>query len=58
MQPQFGWRHRGDHFRGGVFETMKTRAQEGRDPKTDEKMDADGKANAVEDGKRDVWMRL
>ncbi len=41
-QSQFGWRHRGAHFRGGIWEGMKVRAGEGRDGVKDEELDAEG----------------
>ncbi|WVO21334.1 uncharacterized protein IAS62_002642 [Cryptococcus decagattii] len=63
---KFGWRHRGNHFRGGIWEGwqgMKTRAQQGKDGAEDEELDA---ASAEEqqleaesrDTRRDVWMRV
>lgn len=58
---QFGWRHRGDHFRGGIWEGFKSRAAAGRDGAKDEEMDAETvKARREAEIKRvrqDVWMR-
>ncbi|TYJ53507.1 hypothetical protein B9479_005837 [Cryptococcus floricola] len=61
---KFGWRHRGNHFRGGIWDGwagMKERAAEGRDPAQDEENDAKGTAEQVKvenQAKRaDVWMR-
>ena len=58
---QFGWRHRGDHLRGGIWEGFKARAAEGRDGASDEKTDAESvKRRREEENKqtrRDVWMR-
>ncbi|CAD6568466.1 MAG: hypothetical protein TREMPRED_004548 [Tremellales sp. Tagirdzhanova-0007] len=58
----FGWRHRGEHFRGGVWEGMKLRAREGRDGATDEQVDAGSLKREREKDRaqerRDVWMRM
>lgn len=37
---KFGWRHRGNWFRGDYFANMKQRAAEGHDGAADEKSDA------------------
>ncbi|WWC63457.1 uncharacterized protein I303_106060 [Kwoniella dejecticola CBS 10117] len=63
---KFGWRHRGNHLRGGIWEgwsNMKARAQAGHDGATDEALDA---ANKEEERRKDenkktrndVWMRV
>lgn len=57
---QFGWRHRGNHFRGGAFERMKKRAHEGRDGGADEAMDAkedEARLKQRYKAREDVWMR-
>lgn len=58
---QFGWRHRGNHFRGGVFEMMEKRAQEGRDGGADEAMDSKQRGEEVKKAshkvREDVWNR-
>ncbi|WVQ79728.1 hypothetical protein IAT38_001828 [Cryptococcus sp. DSM 104549] len=61
---KFGWRHRGNHLRGGIWEGwqgMKVAAQEGRDGAADEKLDAESaqKQQKAENKARraDVWMR-
>ncbi|KIR99169.1 hypothetical protein L804_03791 [Cryptococcus deuterogattii 2001/935-1] len=63
---KFGWRHRGNHFRGGIWEGwqgMKTRAQQGKDGAEDEELDAtSAEEQQLEaenrDTRRDVWMRV
>ncbi|WWD19219.1 hypothetical protein CI109_103677 [Kwoniella shandongensis] len=58
---KFGWRHRGNHFRGGAWEGMKARAQAGRDGAEDEKIDAGKTKQKEADNKArraDVWMRV
>ncbi|KAK8854640.1 hypothetical protein IAR55_003379 [Kwoniella newhampshirensis] len=59
---KFGWRHRGNHLRGGAWEGMKARAQAGRDGAADEKIDASSlkKQQEAESKARraDVWMRV
>lgn len=59
---QFTWRHRPERFRGGWWSEMERRAQEGRDPGTDEKADAEiSEAAQREENRRvrqDVWMRV
>ena len=61
LKLQFGWRHRGDHFRGGAFERMKARAQAGQDGATDEALDAKRKEETIKKEshrvREDVWMR-
>jgi hypothetical protein len=56
---QFGWRHRGEHFRGGIWEGLQARAAEGRDGASDEKADAESVKRKAENKeiRRDVWMR-
>ncbi|KAI9637659.1 uncharacterized protein MKK02DRAFT_43586 [Dioszegia hungarica] len=58
---KFGWRHRGNWFRGGYFEGMRQRAAEGHDGAADEHSDAgsvERAANAENNRrKEDVWMR-
>jgi hypothetical protein len=56
---QFGWRHRGDHFRGGIWESFQARAAEGRDGAADDKVDAKRKEGEVraDSNRGDVWMR-
>jgi hypothetical protein len=59
VDAQFGWRHRGDHFRGGVWEMMQQRAAEGRDPGQDEAADAK-QSDLKQENRRareNVWMR-
>ncbi|WVF67523.1 hypothetical protein IAT40_002279 [Kwoniella sp. CBS 6097] len=59
---KFGWRHRGNHFRGGIWQGMTARALAGNDGATDEASDA---ASAEEKRRaenrktrEDVWMRV
>ncbi|WRT68561.1 uncharacterized protein IL334_005538 [Kwoniella shivajii] len=62
---KFGWRHRGNYFRGGIWEGwngMKVRANEGHDGAKDEALDAASKEeNRKKENKSnraDVWMRV
>jgi len=59
---KFGWRHRGNHFRGGYFEGMKARANAGHDGASDEAVDAAGaemeRRKEAQRVKEDVWMRM
>ncbi|WVW85450.1 hypothetical protein I302_107488 [Kwoniella bestiolae CBS 10118] len=62
---KFGWRHRGNHFRGGIWEGwqgMKARAEAGHDGAKDEAMDAAGREEERRKAENkatraDVWMR-
>ncbi|ORX38329.1 hypothetical protein BD324DRAFT_620453 [Kockovaella imperatae] len=58
---KFGWRHRGNHFRGGGWEGMKARAAEGQDGAKDEESDAVENQRQSERAwqrrREDVWMR-
>ncbi|AFR96734.1 hypothetical protein C343_04862 [Cryptococcus neoformans C23] len=63
---KFGWRHRGNHFRGGIWDGwqgMKTRAQQGKDGAEDEELDATSAEEEQLEAenratRRDVWMRV
>ncbi|WVN86193.1 uncharacterized protein L203_101354 [Cryptococcus depauperatus CBS 7841] len=62
---KFGWRHRGNHLRGGIWDgwqDMKTRAQEERDGAEDEAQDAcsEQERQNVENKttRANVWMRV
>ena len=59
---QFGWRHRGNHFRGGAWENMKARAASGKDGAKDEEADALEHQRMREREwhrtREDVWMRI
>jgi hypothetical protein len=52
---QFGWRHRGNYFRDGIWDWdgAKTAAAEGRDGAADEKVDN----QRAKQSNGDVWMR-
>jgi hypothetical protein len=52
---QFGWRHRGNYFRDGIWdwEGAKKAAAEGRDGAADEKVDN----QRAKQSNGDVWMR-
>ncbi|ORY35711.1 hypothetical protein BCR39DRAFT_511688 [Naematelia encephala] len=58
---KFGWRHRGNWFRGGIFADMQARAQAGRDGAADEEIDAQGAEERLKREshrvREDVWMR-
>ncbi|WWC71419.1 uncharacterized protein I206_105375 [Kwoniella pini CBS 10737] len=63
---KFGWRHRGNYFRGGIWEgwsNMKERAQAGHDGSKDEALDAaykeeERRKNENKQKRNDVWMRI
>lgn len=59
--PQFGWRHRGNHFRwGGALDDVKARAASGADGASDEATDAkksDAASRRSDSNRQDVWMR-
>ncbi|WVQ68416.1 uncharacterized protein L199_006624 [Kwoniella botswanensis] len=63
---KFGWRHRGNHFRGGIWEGwsgMRARAEAGHDGAQDEALDAayreEERRKAENKATRaDVWMRV
>ncbi|KAL7422493.1 hypothetical protein Q5752_003141 [Cryptotrichosporon argae] len=63
---KFGWRHRGNHLRGGVFgalDRLQARANAGHDAANDERANAAGAgaggaaAGAARYRREDVWMR-
>ncbi|WVR09444.1 hypothetical protein IAU60_006511 [Kwoniella sp. DSM 27419] len=58
---KFGWRHRGNHFRSGIFASMSERANSGHDGAADEASDAHGAEARPKAENRavreDVWMR-
>ncbi|WWC90516.1 uncharacterized protein L201_005452 [Kwoniella dendrophila CBS 6074] len=63
---KFGWRHRGNHLRGGIWEgwsNMKERAQAGHDGSKDEALDAarheeQRRKTENKETRNNVWMRV